>query len=304
MPIMIGLFGVTLILYQKKLINIIANGEGGKFQEKVLNNRDIESQPELEQRLGHQIMEDSSPDSIQQAYDEFHSYLLKHGIRNSKPEGFLYKPRLSLFDRRLLNLIGKHKKVLEIGCGEGTLSLACAKNNNDVTGVDISKVAIQLAESQKGRLPIRFEVGDARQLPFTDKAFDVVVCKDVIEHLPQKELSKHLAQVYRVLKTGGSYIVYTPSKLLGDQSLGLHLSEYGIKDLTAILLRHHFKAEIICHWFYLLGIPVILKQRQLVSILMYYEKLLDKFRVGRLMAKCGNFSYAIVPTVWIRAVKI
>jgi 2-polyprenyl-3-methyl-5-hydroxy-6-metoxy-1,4-benzoquinol methylase len=262
-----------------------------------------ETQEELERRLGKRMADDSSPENYQKAYDEFHRYLLKYGIRDAPARGYIYKQRLSLFDRRLLGLVGKNRKVLDIGCGEGTLALACAKNKNEVVALDISSVAVQLAESRKGDLPARFAVGDARNLNFPDNSFDVIICKDVIEHIPQRDLIIHLEEVKRVLKEDGFYLLYTPSKLLGDLSLGLHLSGYGLADLVSILRRDGFKVEVICHWLSLLGLPVRTSRPTLVSIIMTYEELIERARIGCLLAKWGNWGYAVVPAVWLRAVK-
>jgi 2-polyprenyl-3-methyl-5-hydroxy-6-metoxy-1,4-benzoquinol methylase len=263
----------------------------------------LETQAELELRLGKGIANDPSAENYQRAYDEFHCYLLKYGIRNVPSQGYIYKQTLSLFDRRLLKLVGKNKKVLDIGCGEGTLALACAANNNHVVGMDISQVAINLAESRKKRLPVHFMIGDARKLKFPDDAFDVVICKDMIEHISQEDFKVHLKEVARVLKQGGCYILYTPSKLLGDLSLGLHIKEYGLADLTLILNQSTFEVEVVCHWLYLLGFPVVIRNRLLISLLLAYERLVARTKIGRLIAAWGKLSYMIIPAVWLRCVK-
>jgi len=259
-------------------------------------------QEELEKRLGEQIAENSSTQSLQRAYDEFHGYILKYGIRNAPPEGYVYKKGLSFFDRLLLRLIGKNRKVLDIGCGEGTLALACAKDNN-VTGLDISNIMVELANSRTGSSQAEFQVGDARDLRFPDNSFDVVICKDVVEHIPEKDLATHLQEVRRVLKEGGFYLLYTPSKLLGDLSLGLHFKMYGLTDMVPILRKNNFRVEVICHWLALLGLPAKISNPMLISAILAYEELLWRMKIGRFLARLGNLSYIIVPPVWLCATK-
>lgn len=268
-----------------------------------MNSDHRKSHEEVEQRLGHRLREDSSTESFEKVYDEFHSYILKHGIRNAPAEGYVYKKGLSFFDRLLLKLIGKNKRVLDVGCGEGTLALGCAKNNNEVIGLDISKIMVELANSKKGDLPAKFQVGDARYLDFPDNSFDVVICKDVIEHIPENDLEAHLQEVKKVLREGGSYLLYTPSKLLGDLSLGLHLKIYGLRDLVPILKKNNFRVEVVCHWLSLLGLPARISDPILVSTITTYEELMGKAKIGRFLAKLGNLSYAIVPAVWLWGTK-
>ena len=74
-------------------------------------------------------------------------------------------------DEAILSQIGDETSIVDVGCGEGTLALACAGRNNDVIGIDISSVAVELAQSRKEDLPARFQVGDARDLPFSDNSF-------------------------------------------------------------------------------------------------------------------------------------
>jgi SAM-dependent methyltransferase len=67
-----------------------------------------------------------------------------------------------------------------------------------------------ILESQRlyGDLPIRKVEGSA--LPFADQAFSTVVSFDVFEHIPDSDA--HLAEVRRVLKPGGTYLLQTPNK--------------------------------------------------------------------------------------------
>lgn len=102
----------------------------------------------------------------------------------------------------------RQSKVLEIGCGAGHLTKWLLENGVDVIGVDRSANLINYARG--GNLPNRFLVMDAQSLAFRNNCFDVVLSFDVLEHLP--DVTRHLAEVRRVSKAGGRYLLQAPNK--------------------------------------------------------------------------------------------
>ena len=119
----------------------------------------------------------------------------------------------------------KDKMILDIGCGAGGKSLYYASNKaKKVYGLDIVKgyehEACRLAVEKKLVDRFEFVLGDAAQLVFKDKFFDVIMMNDAMEHV-QKPL-KVLQECYRVLKPGGKlYINYPPYY----HPYGAHLSD-------------------------------------------------------------------------------
>lgn len=130
-----------------------------------------------------------------------------------------YKPRDVKF-KKYLDLLGmkKGKKVLDVGCGEGIFLARVAKTYGaDCTGVDISKKSIATAKRleslrpRSGQAPrLHFQVADVTRLPFKDKSFDHVLSFDTLEHISDQ--SKALSEMARVLKPGGSLLLYTINK--------------------------------------------------------------------------------------------
>ena len=90
--------------------------------------------------------------------------------------------------------------VLDIGCGEGDYTAALASVAPDVTGLDISKVAIQRAA--RAHPGITWIVGSSAQLPLVDAAVDLVC--SLFSPLPAAEMR-------RVLRPGGHLLVATPA---------------------------------------------------------------------------------------------
>jgi ubiquinone/menaquinone biosynthesis C-methylase UbiE len=71
---------------------------------------------------------------------------------------------------------GPGERVLDIGTGTGALAMRLARAGAEVTGVDLAPALIETARrlaAEEG-LQIRYEVGDAENLPYEDAGFDVV----------------------------------------------------------------------------------------------------------------------------------
>ena len=101
----------------------------------------------------------------------------------------------------ILRFVEKNMRVLDVGCGEGVLSVMMAKKGAIVTGCDLSKPNIEkckLYAKESGISNSEFIVGDAEKLPFDDSSFDLVVSSHVLEHLP--DFDKGLSEVMRVTK--------------------------------------------------------------------------------------------------------
>jgi 2-polyprenyl-3-methyl-5-hydroxy-6-metoxy-1,4-benzoquinol methylase len=106
------------------------------------------------------------------------------------------------------NLLKPGDRVLEIGCGIGTIVFELARQGYDVRGTDISQVAIEYG---RAKYPgVRLDVQPAEELPFEEGAFDVVLSFDLFEHIAR--IDRHVGEVRRVLKPGGHYLFQTPNK--------------------------------------------------------------------------------------------
>jgi glycosyltransferase involved in cell wall biosynthesis/SAM-dependent methyltransferase len=100
--------------------------------------------------------------------------------------------------------------VLDIASGEGYGSALLAQVATSVLGVDISAEAVAHARTAYKRDNLDFVVGDARLLPAADGSFDVVVSFETIEHYGEQ--AQFLAEVRRVLRPEGLFIVSTPDR--------------------------------------------------------------------------------------------
>jgi len=93
--------------------------------------------------------------------------------------------------------------VLDVACGTGNTAIPEAKAGAKVTGVDIATNLLEQARKRAtaAQLDIRFEEGDAEELPCADGSFDVVVSMFGAMFAPRPE--RVAAELLRVCKSGG-----------------------------------------------------------------------------------------------------
>ena len=112
-------------------------------------------------------------------------------------------------------LEGSSGKLLEIGCGIGMDSVQLARAGLNVTAVDLTESAIEIAirHARLRGVPIEFYVGNAEALAFADQSFRVVYSFGVLHHTPN--IRAALAEVHRVLEPGGrAYVMLYHRKSL------------------------------------------------------------------------------------------
>jgi len=98
-----------------------------------------------------------------------------------------------------------YETLLDVGCGTGFLIDLMAKHRPArYTGLDLSPEMIRMAEGKQIE-GAAFTVGSADRLPFPDRSFDIVTCSQSFHHYPYPD--KAMAEVLRVLKPGGLYIL-------------------------------------------------------------------------------------------------
>lgn len=97
--------------------------------------------------------------------------------------------------------------VLDVGCGGGFLSNDLARAGLRVTGVDLSKESLKVAEAFDETHSVKYEVADAFHLPYPDGSFDAVTAMDFLEHVEDPGLV--IKEFSRVLKPGGLFFFHT-----------------------------------------------------------------------------------------------
>jgi ubiquinone/menaquinone biosynthesis C-methylase UbiE len=109
-------------------------------------------------------------------------------------------------------------RVLDVACGTGNVSLPAARAGAAVTGVDIAPNLLEQARKRAAaeNLNIKFDEGDAEDLPYRDSEFDTVVTMFGAMFAPRPE--KAAAELIRVCRPGGSIAMgnWTPQGFVGQ----------------------------------------------------------------------------------------
>lgn len=154
-------------------------------------------------------------------------------------------------------------RILDVGCATGFLLDEARKQGWDPHGVELSGWAVRFARERLGLEHI-FE-GDLHGARYPSSSFDVIVLKDVIEHLSDPMAT--LREIRRILKPSGVICVNTPnissfiSRFLGAKWWGIkrhHLYYFTPKTLSSMLkavgfvpirFRSHARVFTLEYWF-------------------------------------------------------
>lgn len=116
--------------------------------------------------------------------------------------------RLRAFQLRRLLPAKAHGAFLDVGCGLGYLSLELGGGYAPRIGLDSDTGSLTTCRT----LGLEHLVqGHAAPLPFADNSMDLVLCSEVLEHLPDGVDAQALHELCRVLKPGGSLLITVPS---------------------------------------------------------------------------------------------
>jgi ubiquinone/menaquinone biosynthesis C-methylase UbiE len=126
----------------------------------------------------------------------------------------LTRGRDRAYRQDLLDLAGvsQGSRLLDVGCGTGTLAIAAWRRSQpvgSVVGVDISEKMLAAARRKAGRagLDIPFLQADAAELPFEDACFDIVTITTVMHMVPEERRRSCLREAFRVLNPGGRVLL-------------------------------------------------------------------------------------------------
>ncbi|HUX24766.1 MAG TPA: methyltransferase domain-containing protein [Burkholderiales bacterium] len=122
------------------------------------------------------------------------------------------------------------ERVLDVGCGTGSLALAAKARvgaNGTVHGIDASKEMIEQAtrKAQRRRVPVDFRIVTVEALPFPDRSFDVVFSTLMLHHLPRPVRRACAGEIARVLRPGGRVLMadfQAPARRRGSWLARLH----------------------------------------------------------------------------------
>lgn len=135
---------------------------------------------------------------------------------------------------------------LDVGCGSGALTIACAKGNPQaqMIGVDLwsknyayNRSVCEHNARLEGVSNVSFCTGDARKLDFSDEHFDAVTSNFVYHNIPTENHQALLLETLRVLKKGGLFVLHDimPRSKYGDmEAFAAQLRALGYEEVQLI----------------------------------------------------------------------
>ena len=104
-----------------------------------------------------------------------------------------------------------HRRILDIGCGQGGTVRAFAAAGQEAVGIEIDPGLAEYARLNFGNKKGRIECLDILQCNLEDLGtFDLILCSDVIEHVADPD--RMIAITARLLRPGGTFVLQVPNK--------------------------------------------------------------------------------------------
>jgi SAM-dependent methyltransferase len=152
-----------------------------------------------------------------------------HGLRDADV-------RAAWSDLLLAVLPDPPARVLDLGCGTGSLAVLLAQAGHEVTGIDASGQMLALARAKAAAAGVAVDLayGDAADPPLRSSSVDVVLCRHVLWSLPDRDAV--LASWVRLLRPGGRLVLVE-----GRWGTGVGLPAAECRELV---LRHRVDADV------------------------------------------------------------
>lgn len=163
-----------------------------------------------------------------------------------KRKNFTYRKLIYLSEKYL----SKEDRVLDIGCGVGTIDFYLADKCINLLGVDVSERAIKLCRENSRVLGLETKL-EFKQLNFPKhnffEQFNLIICSEVLEHI--KNDRRAIKTVYKLLCSGGIAIFSVPSQNAPLYRIGIlnkfeknvgHLRRYLPEDITSNIIKEGF----------------------------------------------------------------
>lgn len=179
-------------------------------------------------------------------YERFHKQAKKQH-RIISDSNFTYAEIIPILNKYKLS----KRHILDIGCGAGAIDFYLAKRNNFVTGIDISKKAINACRRDAKKLNVsdktKFYASNIEKINIKSK-FYVILALEIIEHIENDD--RLIKTIFKALKQKGLLILSTPSICAPLYKIGFldkfdkrvgHLRRYSKKNLTNKIKNAGFK---------------------------------------------------------------
>ena len=157
-------------------------------------------------------------------------------------------------------------RILDVGCGIGTVSQYIASNYPDkrIVGVDISEKFIDEAKKKSVELGLKnteYKVCNAENIPFDSDSFDLIICRFLLQHI--KKWENVVQEFYRLLGDGGKIVIIETD--WGGQFVYPPCKQYDFLNNMVIKFRKY------------IGVNVYIGRSICVDLAKYHFKSLDYY---------------------------
>ena len=121
---------------------------------------------------------------------------------------FWHEAKFRLIER--VALPGKQDRVLDAGCGSGTISHFLSLHAGQVIGMDSNPSAISYASTAYDALNLQFRLGQFEDL-VGNEPFNRIYCIEVVEHLYEHQVAEVLSLFHKMTNPGGELFLTTPN---------------------------------------------------------------------------------------------
>jgi ubiquinone/menaquinone biosynthesis C-methylase UbiE len=208
-------------------------------------------------------------------HNDFRSFIEQH--QSTKNYSLHLLDYASLFRLKLVQeFVGNvnEKVILDLGCGNGSVSFLLWHLGAKVHSMDISKQALESTRNLRrlSEHSAQFEPnlcqGDATKLPLREETFDIVFCIETLEHL--RDDRSAIKEIERVTKSGGTVVLAVPydSKVTRDEKSRGAYRRYSFETLKERLLSGRLCLKRAIFWcFPVLNVLDLIKVRTFFAAL-------------------------------------
>ena len=139
------------------------------------------------------------------------------------------------YHRRVAEAVG-NGRVLDVGCGGGSLLSRLQSQHRELFGVDVALGATEIARNRVKEGG--FCVADARNLSFKPDTFDYLTCSEVLEHIEGNDV---VSECYRVLKPGGVALFTVPNGKGPSGKIPAHIRLFTLESIKDFLEQGGFQ---------------------------------------------------------------
>ena len=132
------------------------------------------------------------------------------------------------------------KKIIDLGCGTGSVDILLASEDMDITGIDNAEQMLEMASAKIGAENIHWVLGDITDLQMDFEADCFLSLLDTLDHITDPEaLSRLFSNVYKHLLPGGVMIFDVITEKHLSQTFGENVFYQDYEDFLLLWINHY-----------------------------------------------------------------